>query len=65
MVSNRLTEAFPAWVWKFAQAEAAAAIPAAEAQLYALCPQLCFFMLSVPFPTLDDCLWIIVNFVLL
>ena len=36
MVSNRLTEAFPDWAWKFAQAEAAAAIPAAEAQLYAL-----------------------------
>ena len=48
MVSNRLTEAFPDWAWKFAQEEAAAAIPAAEAQLYALCPQLCFFMLPLP-----------------
>lgn len=57
MVSNRLTEAekFPDWAWKFAQEEAAAVIPAAEAQLYALDPQLCFFMLPVPFLTLDDC----------
>ena len=57
MVSNRLTEAeaLPDLAWKFAQEEAAAVIPAAEAQLYALCPQLCFFMLPLPFLTLDGC----------
>ena len=56
MVSNRLTEAeaLPDLAWKFAQEEAAAVIPAAEAQLYALCPQLCFSC----FPPLSNAGWL-------